>query len=310
MYLIYLPNSQEYTCFFLISYVARLKKNLILISDILIFRASGVCKHVGGLLWYIEREVRLGNNKTCTSKKQQWSVPSQKNVRLHKATTLQNINIKKPAPSKIIGRQTATNKSAIKKTVRSLSETDVDSLAEITNGKCGLVILKRQRTNNLMNIGSISSEVDVEASETITMPRTIREICKELSLCNLDEFLKAIKINVDQQQELVQKTKSQSSCTIWFEYRNDRITASNFKAAVSKINNKNEVINPSKSRTILSKVCGYYPKCKSKATDWGISNEPAARNIYIKSKKMKHQNFKVEETGFFISINYPFIGVL
>ena len=35
---------------------------------------SGICKHVGGLLWYVEKEVRLVNNLTCTSKKQKWSV--------------------------------------------------------------------------------------------------------------------------------------------------------------------------------------------------------------------------------------------
>ena len=37
--------------------------------------SSGICKHAGALMWYIENEVRLGNNRTCTSKKQQWSVP-------------------------------------------------------------------------------------------------------------------------------------------------------------------------------------------------------------------------------------------
>ena len=33
------------------------------------YSASGVYKHVGAILWYIEREVRLSNNKTCTSGK-------------------------------------------------------------------------------------------------------------------------------------------------------------------------------------------------------------------------------------------------
>ena len=34
----------------------------------LVFRVSGICKHVGSLLWYIEREIRLGHNLACTSK--------------------------------------------------------------------------------------------------------------------------------------------------------------------------------------------------------------------------------------------------
>ena len=38
--------------------------------EIDIHRVAGFCKHVGALLWYIEEQVRLGNNKTCTGKKQ------------------------------------------------------------------------------------------------------------------------------------------------------------------------------------------------------------------------------------------------
>ena len=42
------------------------------------FRASGICKHVGGLLWYIKQEFRLGNNLTCTSQPHKWHQPSKK----------------------------------------------------------------------------------------------------------------------------------------------------------------------------------------------------------------------------------------
>ena len=45
---------------------------------IFIFRVSGSYKHVGALLWYTEREVRHGNNQTCTSKPQKCHVPSKK----------------------------------------------------------------------------------------------------------------------------------------------------------------------------------------------------------------------------------------
>ena len=42
------------------------------------FRASGIYKHVGGLLWHIEQEVRLRNNLICISQSQKWHQPSKK----------------------------------------------------------------------------------------------------------------------------------------------------------------------------------------------------------------------------------------
>ena len=128
------------------------------------YRASGVCKHVGAILWYIEREVRLVNNKTCPSEKKV-GCTIKKNVRLYQAETLQKIDIKKPFPSKIIGApSTPKEPKIINEPGRKLTETDIDTLADITNGRCGLVVLKRRNTNDLTNIASISEEIDVTTS--------------------------------------------------------------------------------------------------------------------------------------------------
>ena len=66
--------------------------------------------------------------------------------------------------------------------------------------------------------------------------------------------------------------------------------------------------NPNKSRTLISKVCGYYPKFKSKATEWGITNEPIARKMYEGIYQSKHRNFSVVEPGFYIASSHQFIG--
>ena len=97
----------------------------------------------------------------------------------------------------------------------------------------------------------------------------------------------------EQEKLPIDKTKDQSMSNIWFEQGKDRITASLLKSAAIKKDGNNKLINRDKSRTVLSKVCGYYPRCKSKATDWGFSNEPGARNTDVKTMKKKHQNFKV-----------------
>ena len=100
----------------------------------------------------------------------------------------------------------------------------------------------------------------------------------------------------------------QSESTNWFEYRNDRITASNFFFAAKKVDANLQVINPGKSKTFLSNVCGYYPKVKSKATQWGLGNEALARKLYIKNSRKKHHNLHVSECGLFIDLEFPYIA--
>ena len=68
------------------------------------------------------------------------------------------------------------------------------------------------------------------------------------------------------------------------------------------------VKNSDKSKTFVSKVCGYYPKFSSKATEWDISNEAVARRNYTKKIISPHRNLTVTKPGLFIDIENPFIG--
>ena len=54
------------------------------------------------MLWYIEREVRLGHNLACTSKSQKWHVPSQKQQKLHKPSFLDEVHNRKPKVHRIL----------------------------------------------------------------------------------------------------------------------------------------------------------------------------------------------------------------
>ena len=142
----------------------------------------------------------------------------------------------------------------------------------------------------------------------MSLPKTIDEISKDVRPCNFAEFVSSIKMTPEQQRLLIDQKKDQSMSNIWFEKRKDRITASILKSAVIKLDGNSKMMIPDKPRTILSKVYSYYPRCKSKATYWGISNEPGARNTYVKTMKKKHQNFKVEQTGFHVHVEHPHIG--
>ena len=54
------------------------------------------CKHVFAILHYIENEVTLGHNKTCTSKKQKWDI--RKSEKIHPPTKIGNVSFAKPHP--------------------------------------------------------------------------------------------------------------------------------------------------------------------------------------------------------------------
>ena len=57
------------------------------------------CKHVFAILYYIENEVTLGHNKTCTSKKQKWDVGVyKKSEKIHPPTKIGNVSFAKPHP--------------------------------------------------------------------------------------------------------------------------------------------------------------------------------------------------------------------
>ena len=119
----------------------------------------------------------------------------------------------------------------------------------------------------MTNIASINEEIDVTTSLEVSLPKTIDEISKDIGPCNFAEFVSSVKMTPEQQKPLMDKTKDQSRSNIWFEQRKGRITASILKSAAIKVDGNNKLINRDKSRVILSKVCGYYPRCKSKATD-------------------------------------------
>ena len=190
-----------------------------------------------------------------------------------------------------------------------LTETDIDVLSDLTNGNCGIVALMRiprPILNGEFYEGSVlpAAEISVETSEHVDMPPTVEDVKEN----DFERLVQALKVTLKQQMLVQEATKNQSSNEKWFAYRKGRITASIFKDAVHKVNDNLTVINRHKSKSIIAKVCGYNSYFESKATQWGVANEPVARNLYRNSNMTKHSNFIVTEPGFFIDINFPFIG--
>ena len=188
---------------------------------------SGICKHVGALLWYIEREVRLGNNRTCTSKKQKWSVPSWKQLKLHGPELLNNIIVKKTKAERVLsGSETFLLKRyefyprpLQDRSATVLLENDVDKLADVTNGNCGIVMLMRRKRKGNDECRDIAQIVEIESSKHIEQPLTIKQTFETYGKCSFNDFVDQLNVTVDQQNIIQEQKAKQSSENSWFEYR-------------------------------------------------------------------------------------------
>ena len=143
---------------------------------------------------------------------------------------------------------------------------------------------------------------------SIEFPKTIAEVVKTVGPCNFDTLMNCLKVTKEQQSLLMEKTINQNSSNIWFQHRKDRIAASNFKSAVSKVKDNNVINNPHKSKSLIKKICGYCAQVQSKATSWGINNEQVALKKYLNINKQLHKTFKFKMAGFYTSLLWPFLG--
>jgi len=128
--------------------------------------------------------VRLGNNKTCTSKKQKWSVPSKKQLSLHTPDILNNIGITRPSATRVLSsppiekrrkRNDFDPRASHDCETKPLTSTEVDILADITNGNSGIVCLLRRTASERLsqcNLDDPARFETVETSKHIDLPKS------------------------------------------------------------------------------------------------------------------------------------------
>ena len=84
--------------------------------------------------------------------------------------------------------------------------------------------------------------------------------------------------------------------------RTGRITAFHFKSV-----SRTSPVTPSISLIMYI----FHPEIsrfQTAATQWGCEHEKIARDDYTNLLSLNHENFRVDECGFFISTEYPFVG--
>lgn len=250
---------------------------------------------------------------SCTDILSKWLVPARKKIEMMK---LKNINWQ---------FEEAVSSKEKFKTIPPMSGLEIDGLLQnisSQNDTCALMVIRepfsdifiQKDESRLIESFSDSNLIVDDEIGDCNIARIedisylyLENVYKKDNSKNLEE-LKSIALTTplgytEGEIIMIQKlTVRQSETNFWFKLRAGRVTASNFK----------EVVKTSKTKPALSlikKIC--YPLnhiFTTKATKYGVENEPIARDAYKKLMEKNHTNFKIETCGLFISNNYPECG--
>ena len=136
------------------------------------------CKHVFALLHYVENEVKLGHNKTCTSKNQKWDVRVyKKSEKVHPPTEISNVSFARPHPeyeyclSSKRKRKLFEPRSSHDLEVK-FTQDDWEELAEATNGTASIL--------NFIKT-TYSANTHLSSPQVPTKPPTLWEIVSNVT---------------------------------------------------------------------------------------------------------------------------------
>eukprot|EP00795_Rhopilema_esculentum_P010160 gene10160-18827_t len=263
---------------------------------------SNSCKHVFALLYYILAEVRLGNNRSCTGKKQQWSVRTyKKNEKIHEPSQMSSVKILHHHPENDDCIQTPSRSEYEPRSIQDLNvaftKADWEAVAEATDGKASVLQFVKTTTKS-------SSK---SSSQTVLPPSTLPEIA---SKCQADSFHAALKLHrsAAELKRINAITADQASSEKWFQYRHGVITASSAHEVLVKVDDNHQILNLSSSQNLCAKICMYNPSVHSASLNWGKNNEKFAFKRYTRKNRTKHKHFSSKTTGLFISEQLPFLG--
>lgn len=251
------------------------------------------CSHVASLLWAVEAGAKKRDSLTVTDKKAYWVLPSA---------------VKKVPYSKIsdivFSKYGGVNKRARTESKVPISSHDeiLDFLSNVKafcDSKPAVMALMKEFSDAYVP-SSISEDLPPVLSTYFDKELSTAEYDTVMSVC--EQKLLIYDINAKEQVAVEERTRKQANSRLWFRMRTGRVTASKFKSAC--------VTDPLKpSHSLIMSIC--HPelvKFTNEATKWGCNHEAAAKEAYFQVQDNRHQGLKIEESGFFISTDYGFLG--
>lgn len=100
---------------------------------------------------------------------------------------------------------------------------------------------------------------------------------------------------------LEQCTRLQSQSLLWHQHRTGRITASRFHAVAHT-----PISSP--SRSLIKEILVSNLQFTSPAIQWGIQNEPNAREQYLKCQEKEHSELWCSASGLCVNPKHPHLG--
>ncbi|XP_030833719.1 uncharacterized protein LOC115920991 isoform X1 [Strongylocentrotus purpuratus] len=270
---------------------------------------QATCKHIAALLFAVAEVVEEGRNASCTSQPKAWGLPPKKRMKeaLHQPQFAENIKV--VAMKEDVMHQELDNSRPYRSNFdprlhchrarRNINDFDLDWLASITNGNCGLLAYTKREPNELQSTPNISEVDRYEEVVSCDFPLTVAEALQDLSDIQLME------ISTHQQQVIIRETKQQAKSNLWKKHRVGRITASVAGDCAAAV--RNGTIH---GHSQVARVMGYYGSASSSALQWGKSQEKVAVKQYTAYHRLKckNSNTKCEDTGLWISTKFPYIA--
>ncbi|XP_041349329.1 uncharacterized protein LOC121368656 [Gigantopelta aegis] len=266
------------------------------------------CTHVAALLFAIEATVKLRDSKTVTEEKAYWLLPSSvkgvgyKPCREIDFTSAKTMKKKMDRMLDTCGSSVYTPCYMAKKAL--IPEPTEQELSVLFKSLYDC----RDSKPALLSLIPPYSDGYIPTPMEKNFPILLTELRDESAVyLNYSELLKKcqdIDIQVTEEQARVVETatREQAHSKMWYRFRAGRITASKMKTACCT-----DPASPAQS--LIKSVC--YPesyKFSTKATQWGCQHEKYALDIFMDKMKPLHENFRIEDVGFFINPDVPFIG--
>ncbi|XP_035685431.1 uncharacterized protein LOC118422035 [Branchiostoma floridae] len=260
---------------------------------------SEVCSHVAATLFYMGQAAAT----SCTSKPSLWNRPLKRKPQKPYAEG-SAINFKRPknplldnnTPPKL--PKTAATGTSLKQPTVSQKDTFYKMMRDSGIKPAFLSIVKGYTDPYIPSVVALNLPSPLcRLFRTEYMQLSHNDLTKKC-----EEEASRLAFSTEQVAALEKTTRLQSKSNTWFEYRAGRITASNFRAAVST--------NPvSPSVSLIKRIC--YPeayKFSTAATRWGCQHESTAINSYKEMQVKDHDSLKVGDSGFHIHAEHTFLG--
>lgn len=112
-----------------------------------------------------------------------------------------------------------------------------------------------------------------------------------------------LRVTESEAKYLEEQTRLQAQSQLWFQHRVGRITASKFGDVC-----KAKLIKPTASLVKSIMQDNKFDSSKVPALQWGISNECVARESYLQSQGIEHDNLEYRPAGLHIHTSYSYLA--